>query len=456
MAGAPHSVSLSFTGIYKEGMQSGYPASASSFAVNLAGGAVFLASLSALQRVWPSDMVLLSVGGIAASLLTLLAGEIFFLKSHRRERVGLRLHAHRQWSALATKVFSFNVTLAIVLACYAYMPEYHKSYYAEFHRFIPFAFPATFIIGNLYLYCLDHRLGSPDDGLLHFGYLLTGRWKKAERAKVGEYFKSVLLRAYFVPAMYIYFMASLETYVGGAGAYLAQNAAQFPDVPGMRIVTALMTAYFFLMTIDALFAVIGYLMTFKAIDADVRSTEPTAAGWISCILCYTPFFEILLALWLLRDFYHNPQWFEWFAGHDMLLIVWGALAALAMCAEAFTTMTFGIRFSNLTYRGLMSTGLFRYTKHPQYVSKMLNRFLVFVPFLSLAGFAGAVWTMLLFAGLCLLYYVRARTEENHLSIHEDYALYAGLMNERSVFAPLARLLPFLRYSREKALCGRLF
>jgi protein-S-isoprenylcysteine O-methyltransferase Ste14 len=127
-----------------------------------------------------------------------------------------------------------------------------------------------------------------------------------------------------------------------------------------------------------------------------------------------------------------------------------------MCAEAFTTMTFGIRFSNLTYRGLMSTGLFRYTKHPQYVSKMLNRFLVFVPFLSLAGFAGAVWTMLLFAALCLLYYVRARTEENHLSIHEDYALYASLMNERSVFAPLARLAPFLRYSREKAFCGRLF
>lgn len=436
-------------------MHKDHPVSASSFAVNLAGGTAFLVSLPALQRVFASDLVLLSIGGIAAALLTLLIGEVFFLKSHRRERVGLCGGA-RQWPVLSEKLLAMNVTLAIVFACYIFIPEYHKSYYAEFRGFLPFAFPAAFITGNFYLFFFDHRLGSPDDGLLQFGRLLAGRWKEVERAKIADYCKSVLLRAYFVPAMYIYFIAGLETYVGGAGAYLAQNAAQIPDVPGMEIVKGLLVAYFFLMTIDGLFAVIGYLMTFRALDSDVRSTEPTAIGWISCIVCYTPFFEVLFASWLLRGLYHNPQWFEWFAGHNILLIVWGSLAALAMCAEAFTTMTFGIRFSNLTYRGLMATGLFRYTKHPQYVSKMLNRFLVFVPFLSLAGPMGAAWSLLLFAGLCFIYYIRARTEENHLSIHEDYVRYAELMNGRSVFAPLARWLPFLRYSKEKALCGRLF
>lgn len=433
-----------------------YPVSASSFLVNLAGGVAFLAALSLLQKVWVPEAVYLSLGGLAAAIATLLAGEIFFLKSHRRERVGLRTNAARNWPVIATKILSYNITLALVAIGYYLIPEYQQVYYEEFHLFLLFLLPVAVIVGNTYILLFDHRLGSPDDGLLHFGYLVTGQWKMADRTKIAEYFKSVGLRAYFVPAMYIYVVASLETFVGGPADYLKDHSRYMVDIPVAGVVMTLMLSYFFLMVIDALFALIGYLMTFKVLNSDVRSTDTTIIGWVSCIICYTPFFEVMLAGWLLRDFYHNPQWFVWFQSNAWLMLVWGSLTTIAMCTEAFTTMTFGIRFSNLTYRGLMSTGLFRFTKHPQYVSKMVNRFLVFVPFLSWNGVAGAAWTMFLFTLISLLYYIRARTEENHLSIHEDYVRYAELMNERSLFSPVARLLPFLRYSREKALRHRLF
>lgn len=437
-------------------MKGDYPVSASSFLVNLAGGTVFLGALSLLRQFWTADPVYLSLGGLAAAVATLLAGEIFFLKSHRRERVGLASHAARDWPVVLTKILAFNTTLALVVIGYFLIPEYQKIYYEEFHLFLLFLLPVAVVVGNVYIFCLDHRMGSPDDGLLHFGYLITGQWRSVERAKISEYFKSVGLRAYFVPTMYIYLIASLETFIGGPAAYLRDHARYIIEVPVAGVVTTLMLSYFFLMVIDGLFALIGYLMTFRALNADVRSTDSTITGWVSCIICYTPFFEVLLAGWILRDFYYNAQWFVWFQSHAWLMLVWGSLTTVAMCTEAFTTMTFGIRFSNLTYRGLMSTGLFRFTKHPQYVSKLVNRFLVFVPFLSWKGIDGAAWTMFLFGLICLLYYIRARTEENHLSIHEDYVRYAELMNERSVFSPVARLLPFLRYSREKALRGRLF
>ena len=437
-------------------MKEAYPISASSFVVNLAGGVVFLAALSWLRQFWADDIVLLSVGGIAAAIVTLLAGEIFYLKSHRRGRVGLLQNGVRNWPVIFTKILSYNTTLALVAIGYYLIPEYQKIYYEEFHAFLLFLLPAAFVIGNIYIFLFDHRLGSPDDGVLHFGYIITGQWKAANRAKISEYFKSVALRAYFVPAMYIYLFASLETFIAGPAAYLQDNSTYVANIPLASIIMTLVVAYFFLMIIDGLFALIGYLATFRALDSDVRSTDSTITGWVSCLICYTPFFEALLLTFILKDFYYNPQWFVWFQHYEWLMLVWGSFATIAMCTEAFTTMTFGIRFSNLTYRGLISTGLFRFTKHPQYVSKLANRFLVYVPFMSLGGVVGAAWAMFLFGLICLLYYVRARTEENHLSIHEDYVRYAELMNERSVFSGLARYLPFLRYSREKALRNRLF
>ena len=44
-----------------------------------------------------------------------------------------------------------------------------------------------------------------------------------------------------------------------------------------------------------------------------------------------------------------------------------------------------------------------------------------------------------------IYFLRAKTEERHLSHYPEYVAYALEMNEKSIFRWVARLLPFLRY-----------
>jgi hypothetical protein len=45
----------------------------------------------------------------------------------------------------------------------------------------------------------------------------------------------------------------------------------------------------------------------------------------------------------------------------------------------------------------------------------------------------------------LVYYVRARTEEQHLSRDPTYVAYALWINEHGLLRGLSRLLPFARY-----------
>ena len=65
-------------------------------------------------------------------------------------------------------------------------------------------------------------------------------------------------------------------------------------------------------------------------------------------------------------------------------------------------------------------------------------------------------TMAMFIGICFLYYLRARTEENHLSKYPEYVEYANWMNEHGIFRKVAKFLPFLIFSEEKAKAGKLF
>jgi steroid 5-alpha reductase family enzyme len=116
------------------------------------------------------------------------------------------------------------------------------------------------------------------------------------------------------------------------------------------------------------------------------------------------------------------------------------------------TVALGIRFSNLTYRGTVTNGPYRFTKHPAYVFKCLGWWLMYMPplyFLSPRGnFAAAINSSLLLAGVCGIYFLRARTEERHLSHYPEYVEYALAMNERSVFRCLTKVFPFLKYKAE--------
>src|SRR3546814_13867116 len=84
-------------------------------------------------------------------------------------------------------------------------------------------------------------------------------------------------------------------------------------------------------------------------------------------------------------------------------------------------MAFGIRFSNLTHRGIITHGPYKYTRHPAYISKNMTWWIGSFPFLVTAGgwIAGARNVALpgLVSGIS---YWRAKTEEKYLRADLSY------------------------------------
>ena len=124
------------------------------------------------------------------------------------------------------------------------------------------------------------------------------------------------------------------------------------------------------------------------------------------------------------------------------------MAAFLGVAFVSATVAAGIRFSNLTYRGLWNTGPYRLTKHPAYVAKNIVWWLMFMPFVISSGMQAVRYSVLLLL-VNGLYYLRARTEERHLSHYPEYVAYALEMNRKSIFRGVAKLLPFLAYRPPK-------
>jgi protein-S-isoprenylcysteine O-methyltransferase Ste14 len=92
----------------------------------------------------------------------------------------------------------------------------------------------------------------------------------------------------------------------------------------------------------------------------------------------------------------------------------------------WATIVFGMRFSNLTNRGILSRGPYAIVRHPAYISKNLAWWLMSVPFMrdwiSTAGLIS--WN--------LVYLVRAFTEERHLRQDRHYREYCERVRWRFV------------------------
>ena len=202
----------------------------------------------------------------------------------------------------------------------------------------------------------------------------------------------------------------------------------------MAIVGWLITAMF---VVDVQFATVGYLLTMKPLDAHIRTANPYLAGWVAALICYPPF--ILMGDNGPLD-YHvgTADWAYWFEGHPTLLWLWGGLLVGLTGIYAWATVAFGLRFSNLTHRGILTHGPYSWTKHPAYVAKNAYWWLASMPFLVTSGsIADFVRNTALMAVVSGVYYWRAKTEEKHLLSDPAYKDYAEWMDRN---APIPRLI----------------
>ncbi len=431
--------------------------SSSSFLINLFGGICYIASIQVILHFYPDIGVFhISLISLVVAVVPIVFLEVAFLKVHRRDSVGLTPPSKPNKERLSLKLLGYYGSLAFIMLLYYFIPLFdHEFFDSAFPYLLPLLI--IYIIGGwIYISEADVRLKNTYDEYWQVGNFFAGRWSNIDKDIIISHFKSLILRAYFIPVMLVYFAFNIDSLVGGYEDFSQSPFKNAQDFNGAFILQFFIIMYFFFAAMDVLFAVIGYLMSFKMLDSNIRSTDSTFLGWFVCIVCYYPFFELVMISVLFKELYANPEWYIWFENMPIVIVIWGSLVLTGMILESITTLTFGIRFSNLTYRGLITEGPFRFTKHPQYVFKMMNRFCFFVPFLSLFGVFGVINNMLIFFGVVFLYYLRAKTEENHLSKYPEYVEYANWINEHGVFRKMRKFAPFLVYCEDKAKAGKLF
>lgn len=405
------------------------PPSATSIAITAAGYATGAGAMVAmgLGAIPPVIAGLISLAIIAAILA---AGDLAILRVHRRPSAGLAAPGPIDPGRIAVKLLALAATLAVPAALYAVLLPLAGDRFVVFMGLMPLGVFALMLAPAYFLWA-DRRMADPQDGYWHIGQLLLGRIAGRNWGAVRTYLLGWIIKGFFLPIMTIAFFAVagglVETLSGGYSG---------------GVTAAFGFSFTLILFIDLAVAVLGYIFTFRLLDTHIRSCNPLWYGWVATLACYYPFWGILFPSIL--GYSDGRNWDDWFAGAPALLIAWGGLILLAKVFWVWANATFGLRFSNLTHRGILTGGPFRLTKHPSYVSKNIAWWLISLPFLSQLGWQEALPNCMALLFVNAIYIVRAKIEERHLSSDPVYVAYAAWIAEHGLFARLARLIPIGR------------
>jgi protein-S-isoprenylcysteine O-methyltransferase Ste14 len=331
---------------------------------------------------------------------------------------------------VAVRLCGLVATLALVALAYWLLPEYRGDFYDPYWRFLRTLAPLVLLV-PLYFVWADPRTPESHDEYRAMGAAVLGGWREADRPLIARHLLGWAVKAFFLPLMTVYLSGELDSLYG------AFQGAAPATMPLYQVFYHLSYA------VDLLYCVVGYSAATRLFDTQIRSVEPTVLGWLAALICYQPFYSVVGRYYLQYD--DNLFWDNWLEGLPALRACWAGLIVALASIYALCTVSFGLRFSNLTHRGIITAGPYRFSKHPAYLAKNLSWWLISVPFVSSEGWSAAVRNCCLLALLNGVYYVRARTEERHLSRDPTYVAYALWMNEHGLLRGISRVLPFLRY-----------
>ena len=405
------------------------PRSAVSHGVGVAG-LIGLASWIMIARQYGMDGSYSALAACFACAVPMVIWSLLMDKVHLRPSTGIDWHNPKMlketFDISLVKLAGLWTTWGLIATIYCVGRWYWTGQYQFSMEMMEAAAPWLFVLSIPYVLIMDRFTIEPRDGAWHFGQLLTGRKSEFDREQIYHH-----LRAWAVKGFFLAFMISIVP--GGFGDLVRLDLAEISGDP-VAIAGWLITAMF---VVDVQFATVGYLLTMKPLDAHIRTANPYLAGWVAALMCYPPF--ILMGDDGPLNYHVNTaDWAFWLEGQPGLLPIWGGILVLLTAVYAWATVAFGLRFSNLTHRGILTHGPYSWTKHPAYVAKNAFWWLASMPFLVTSGtVTDCVRNTALMALVSGVYYWRAKTEEKHLLADPAYKDYAEWMDRN---APLPRLL----------------
>jgi protein-S-isoprenylcysteine O-methyltransferase Ste14 len=334
----------------------------------------------------------------------------------------------------AIKYAGFLAGLGFIGFLYWLFPEYHRDFYKQYMGLVLAVAPFLPLIFAAYFLFAEWRFPPEKDHSWHMGMLVLGNWKEVEAGKVQQNILAWLVKGHFLAIM-------VSDLVHGVTGFRHADWNLF-NYSFMEASDLLFAAT---VTFELVFVSAGYACACRLFNSQIRVVESTLLGWFIALISYAP----LLGLIYTNFFGYrggNTSWKIWLAGNDPLLMVWGAVLLALLLVHMWGDACFGVRFSNLTNRGIITNGPYRFMKHPAYFSKSLRWWLVSAPFATTAGWDEALRYSLMLAGVNIAYAVRCYTEERLLSSDPNYVAYALWMDEHGWLGWIGKIFPFMSYA----------
>lgn len=356
-----------------------------------------------------------AIASVLACAIPMVLWSVLVDKVHRNRSTGIDWSQRRAWRDVVdislTKLAGLWATWALIALIYATMRYYWEGQYAFSMDLLERVAPWLLLASVPYMLWLDRRMVDPRDGCYAFGRWLVAPGQPVDGRAIAHHFRAWAVKGFFTAFM-------LSIVPGNFSALVTVSMRDVLANPYMTAIWALNLLYL----VDVHIATVGYILTLKPLDSHIRTANPYGMAWVAALICYPPF--ILMNGGPLDYQVGGSDWGFWFAGHDNLMILWGFMLAVLVAIYSWATMAFGIRFSNLTHRGIITHGPYAFTRHPAYVSKNLSWWVGSLPFLVTdGGWVEAARNVALLGLVSGVYYWRAKTEEKHLLADPAYQAY---------------------------------
>ena len=319
----------------------------------------------------------------------------------------------------ATAAHYFTGALLYGLGVYIYLTNgYYASYLSETTKEIIVGVYAAYLLVAPFVFFFDSKKNIHE----HKPAIIFWMIMKVFRCVRGLLFRSggmrlpklnhkektallfVFVKLFYVPLMLNFLVGNYNSIMAKKGDIFLLDSLGAVTYSGYALMLALI---FF---VDVLFFAFGYLFEAKFLKNKVRSVEPTFLGWAVALVCYPPFNGMFTGYvgWSANDYVVFSSLNATFAARSVIVLL--------LLVYLWATISLGTKCSNLTNRGIVCRGAYRYVRHPAYVSKSLAWWITVIPVMSVSAFgAMLVWSF--------VYYLRAVTEERHLSKDPDYREY---------------------------------
>jgi hypothetical protein len=402
------------------------PASEGTLLLSLAGLALallFVVSSSGL------DITILSRAACCIFVFAFpqLVYEIINNKDNLVSHVNCRVDSIIIRKLLAFYMVSAVIYLIIILSYWCEVPRLKPT-----RDLLALCAPAILLLAIPY-FCTTNAIQSQkDDEYLNVGRLLLGEYQLVRWAEVRLFVLSWIIKLFFFPLMFWELNVAIYAF---DKALAADGQTWF--APYSVFISLIYVS-------DVCIAAAGYVATLRIFGWHIKSCSPYPIAWVVTLICYYPFYGYLYRS--LLNYNDGFSWETWLRDYPALLVMWGAAIVVLKLTWIWSIAPFGLRFSNLTNRGIITDGAFRLSKHPSYISKNMFWWLMAVPFVSPEGASFAITNSLQLAAIGLIYFLRAKYEERHLSEDPRYVAYAMWIEKNGILRWIGSVCPVLRYT----------